>query len=103
MQPLSNINLPGGGAADLYLYDLLEFIRYHWLHQHQSVNYAIVELIQYRKLIVNFSSLAQFSCTTSVGLQTSQIVLLKLNIIEVYAQNRTPCNSHQSGRGTIGI
>src|SRR5690606_26006739 len=48
--------------------------------------------------------LPQFSCGTSVGLQTSQIVIYEIsNIIEVYIGNRTSCTGWNSGSGVVGI
>ncbi|RZJ36290.1 MAG: hypothetical protein EOO51_02755, partial [Flavobacterium sp.] len=69
-----------------------------------NINYKLVGVAPCRKLIVNFANVPQFSCGNSVGLQTSQVVLYEVsNIIEVYVQNRTPCNSWNSGSGLIGI
>lgn len=69
-----------------------------------SVNWKLVGTYPCRKLIVNFYHLGQFSCSQSVGLQTSQIVLYEVsNIIEVFVQNRTACLSWQNGAGVIGL
>ncbi|HQW69517.1 MAG TPA: hypothetical protein PLH25_07605, partial [Flavobacterium sp.] len=69
----------------------------------RSVNYQLVGQYPCRKLIVNFN-LGQFNCGYDNGEQASQIVLYEVsNIIEVYVKNRTSCDSHQGGRGVIGI
>jgi Secretion system C-terminal sorting domain len=69
-----------------------------------TTNYQVIGTYPCRKFIVNFTNLPQFACGNSVGLQTSQIVLYEVsNIIEIYIQNRTPCNTWQNGVGVIGI
>lgn len=69
----------------------------------KSVNYQVIGTYPCRKLIVNFN-LGQFQCGYDNGEQSSQIVLYEIsNIIEVYIKNRTPCYSHQAGRGVVGI
>ncbi|MEZ4838501.1 PKD-like domain-containing protein [Flavobacterium sp.] len=59
-----------------------------------------------RKLIVNFYHFGQFQCGQGVGLQTYQMVLYEVsNIIEVYIESRTPCNTWNTpaGGGVVGI
>ncbi|MBC8882651.1 SprB repeat-containing protein [Flavobacterium piscinae] len=59
-----------------------------------------------RKLIVNFFHFGQFQCGQGVGLQTYQMVLYEVsNIIEVYIESRTPCNTwnNPAGGGVVGI
>ncbi|WP_396151591.1 PKD-like domain-containing protein, partial [Flavobacterium sp.] len=59
-----------------------------------------------RKLIVNFYRFGQFQCGQNVGLQTYQMVLYEVsNIIEVYIESRTPCNTWNNplGGGVVGI
>ncbi|MFY7741763.1 MAG: hypothetical protein ACOVQR_03885, partial [Flavobacterium sp.] len=69
-----------------------------------SINYQLMGSYPCRKLVVNFSNVAQFSCNNNVGLQTSQVVLYEIsNIIEVYVQRRVPCLTWNSGNGLIGI
>jgi large repetitive protein len=69
-----------------------------------SVSWKLTGTYPCRKLIVNFNELGQFNCNQGVGVQTYQIVLYEVsNIIEVYVQRRTPCNSWQNGVGVIGI
>jgi hypothetical protein len=69
----------------------------------KSVNYSVIGQYPCRKLIVNFN-LGQFSCGYTNGEQASQIVLYEIsNIIEVYVKSRSSCDTHQGGRGTIGI
>jgi len=70
----------------------------------QNVNYYIGGTAPYRYFVVNFNELPTFSCGTSAGLQTSQVVLYETtNVIDVYVLKRTPCNSWNGGRGVIGI
>ena len=69
-----------------------------------SVNWKLTGIYPCRKLIVNYSNIAQYSCGNSVGLQTSQIVLYEVsNIIEVYIQRRQSCTAWNSGSGVVGI
>lgn len=69
-----------------------------------SVNFKLMGTYPCRKLVVNFYHLGQHQCNQEAGLQTSQIVLYEVsNIIEVYIQNRTQCDSWQNGDGVIGI
>lgn len=77
-------------------------------HFVQNVNYRLLDTNQYaapnRVFVVNFNELPQFSCGTSVGLQTSQIILHEgSNIIEVLVMRRTACTTWNSGSGVIGI
>ncbi|MDX9791132.1 MAG: fibronectin type III domain-containing protein, partial [Candidatus Kapabacteria bacterium] len=73
------------------------------------INYQVLGTYPCRALVVNFYELPQFNCGSSVGLQTSQIVIYEIsNIIEVYIGNRTPCMSWPSfsglpGQGVVGI
>ncbi|MGQ2982745.1 MAG: hypothetical protein ACT6R6_15420, partial [Flavobacterium sp.] len=71
-----------------------------------NINYQLLGEYPCRTLVVNFSQVAQYNCTSNatVGAQTSQIVLYETtNVIEVYVQRRVPCTSWQSGAGLIGI
>ncbi|WP_139149771.1 fibronectin type III domain-containing protein [Flavobacterium caeni] len=69
-----------------------------------SINYQILGTAPCRAFVVNYYQVGQFSCGTSVGLQTSQIVLYETsNIIEVYVQDRTVCSTWNSGSGVIGL
>ncbi|RZJ35174.1 MAG: T9SS type B sorting domain-containing protein [Flavobacterium sp.] len=69
-----------------------------------NINYQILGTAPCRTFVVNYYQNAQFSCGTSVGLQTSQIVLYETsNIIDVYVKDRTSCTSWNSGSGLIGI
>ncbi len=69
-----------------------------------SINYQVLGTYPCRALVVNYYQVPQFSCGTSVGLQTSQIVIYEIsNVIEVYVENRTPCTQWQQGVGVIGI
>lgn len=74
----------------------------------QNVNYYILDAganaAPNRVFIANFNQLPQFQCNSSVGLQTSQIVLHEgTNIIEVFVQNRTSCTTWNAGAGVIGL
>ncbi|MBC7606761.1 MAG: fibronectin type III domain-containing protein [Burkholderiales bacterium] len=69
-----------------------------------NINYQILGTAPCRTFVVNFYQVAQFSCGSSVGLQTSQVVLYETsNIVEVYVQDRTSCTTWNSGSGLIGI
>ncbi|MFT3794456.1 fibronectin type III domain-containing protein [Flavobacterium sp.] len=69
-----------------------------------SINYQVLGTAPCRSFVVNYYQVAQFSCGTTVGLQTSQIVLYETsNIVEVYVQDRTVCTGWNSGSGVIGI
>ena len=69
-----------------------------------SINYQVLGTAPCRAFVVNYYNVAQFSCGTAVGLQTSQIVLYETsNVIEVYVQDRTTCAGWNGGRGLIGI
>lgn len=74
----------------------------------QNVNYYLLDsglnAAPNRVFVVNFNELPQFQCNSSVGLQTSQVVIYETtNIIDIYVKNRTACSSWNSGSGLIGI
>lgn len=74
----------------------------------QNVNYYVldtgVNAAPNRVFVANFNELPQFQCNSSVGLQTSQIVLYEsTNVIEVYINRRTSCTAWNSGSGVVGI
>lgn len=70
----------------------------------RSINYQVLGEAPCRTFVLNFLNIAQFSCGTNVGLQTSQIVLYETsNIIEVYVKDRTACTGWNEGSGVIGI
>jgi len=70
----------------------------------RSINYQVLGVAPCRAFVVNYYNVGQFSCGTGVGLQTSQIVLYETsNIIEVYVQDRTACETWNEGSGVIGI
>ena len=74
----------------------------------QNVNYYIlntgVNAAPNRVFVANFNELPQYQCNSSVGLQSSQIILYEgTNTIDVLVKNRTSCTSWNSGSGLIGI
>lgn len=74
----------------------------------QNVNYYLIDTGIYaapnRAFIINFNQLPLYNCGTSLGLQTSQIIIHEgTNIIDVYVQNRDACTAWNSGSGLIGI
>jgi len=74
----------------------------------QKVNYYVldtgVNAAPNRVFVANFNELPQFQCHANNGVQTSQIVLHEgTNIIEVFVNKRTPCNTWQNGVGVIGV
>ena len=70
----------------------------------QNINYYVANIEPYRVFVINFNELPQYVCGTSVGLQTSQIVLYETtNVIEVYVGRRAACPNWNSGSGLIGV
>ncbi|MGH2666680.1 T9SS type A sorting domain-containing protein [Flavobacterium sp.] len=70
----------------------------------QNVNYYITGTAPNRIFIANFNQLPQYSCGSSVGLQTSQVLLYETtNVIDILISKRTPCSSWQGGAGVVGI
>ncbi|WP_309642117.1 T9SS type A sorting domain-containing protein [Flavobacterium sp.] len=74
----------------------------------QNVNYYVldtgVNMAPNRVFVVNFNELPMYQCNTSIGLQTSQIVIHETtNIIDILVKSRTACTSWNSGSGLIGI
>lgn len=70
----------------------------------KSINYQIMGTYPCRTLVFNMYEIGQWSCHTRVGTQTSQMVIYEgTNVIEVYVHKRTPCTTHNSGSGVIGI
>ncbi|MFY8186998.1 MAG: fibronectin type III domain-containing protein, partial [Flavobacterium sp.] len=71
-----------------------------------NINYQVLGSYPCRALVVNFSEVAQFSCSADalIGPQTSQIVIYEIsNIVEVYIQRRVPCTTWQNGVGVVGL
>lgn len=69
-----------------------------------SISYELIGEEPCRTLAFSMKNLGQFSCGTSVGPQTYNMVIYETtNIIEVYVENRTPCTSWNNGYGIIGI
>jgi hypothetical protein len=74
----------------------------------QNVNYYILDTganaSPNRVFVINFNELPQYQCNTSVGFQTSQIVLYEsTNIIDIYVKSRNACTTWNAGSGLIGI
>lgn len=74
----------------------------------QNVNYYVLDVgvnaAPNRVFVANFNELPMYQCSTTVGLQTSQIVIHETtNIIEVFVKNRTACTVWNSGNGVIGL
>ena len=69
-----------------------------------TINYQVLGTAPCRTFVLNFVNIAQYSCGTSVGLQTSQMVLYETsNNMEVYVKDRTSCTTWNDGSGVIGI
>ncbi len=69
-----------------------------------SINYELIGSYPCRMLVFNMYKLGQFSCNTSVGEQTYQMILYETtNAIDVFVKDRTPCNDWMNGNGVIGI
>src|SRR5690606_9007460 len=69
-----------------------------------QISYEVVGEYPCRMLVFNIYEIGQFSCNQTVGTQTSQVVIYEgTNIIDVYVEKRTPCLTHNSGSGLIGI
>ncbi len=57
-----------------------------------------------RVFVINFNELPQFQCGSTVGLQSSQIVLHEAtNEIEIFVKKRSACNAWNFGNGLLGI
>jgi hypothetical protein len=74
----------------------------------QNVNYYVldtgVNVAPNRVFVINFNELPQFQCNSSVGLQSSQIVLHETtNIIDINIKNRSECSVWNGGFGLVGI
>lgn len=70
----------------------------------QNINYYVTGTYPNRAFVLNTSEIPQFSCGTSVGLQTYQIILYETtNTIDVLVNKRTPCPGWNGGRGLIGL
>ncbi len=74
----------------------------------QNVNYYVLDtgenVAPNRVFVINFNELPQFQCNSSVGLQTSQIVIHETtNIIDIYIKNRSVCATWNGGLGLVGI
>jgi gliding motility-associated-like protein len=70
----------------------------------QNINYYVTGTYPNRAFVLNTSEIPQFSCNTSVGLQTYQIILYETtNTIDVLVNKRTPCTGWNGGRGVIGV
>ena len=71
-----------------------------------EIYYQVLGSYPCRALVVSYYEVPQFSCgyNAAEGGETSQIVLYEVtNTIEVYVQNRIPCDGWQGGVGVIGI
>ena len=67
-----------------------------------GINYITYGTAPNRVFVVNFYSVAMFSCTTSLA--TQQLVLYEgSNAIDVYIENKPLCSSWNSGNATLGI
>lgn len=74
----------------------------------QNVNYFVLEtgvnVAPNRVFVINFNELPQFQCNTTVGLQTSQIIIHETTgIIDILVKNRSACTTWNGGLGLIGI
>ncbi|SHJ17102.1 hypothetical protein SAMN05444363_2856, partial [Flavobacterium terrae] len=70
----------------------------------QNINYYVTGTYPNRAFVLNTSEIPQYSCNTSVGLQTYQIILYETtNTIDVLVNKRTACTSWNGGRGVIGL
>ena len=74
----------------------------------QNVNYYVLDtgenVAPNRVFVINFNELPQYQCNSSVGLQTSQIVIHETtNIIDLYIKNRSVCSTWNGGLGLVGI
>ncbi|MDI9311361.1 MAG: hypothetical protein QM535_14210, partial [Limnohabitans sp.] len=70
----------------------------------QCVNYYITGTAPNRVFVANFNQLPLFSCNSSMGMQTSQVILYETtNAIDVLVTRRTSCTSWNGGLGVIGI
>ncbi len=57
-----------------------------------------------RVYVINFNELPQYQCGSTVGFQSSQIVLHEAtNEIEILVKKRSVCNTWNLGNGVIGI
>jgi len=69
-----------------------------------SINYEVLGTYPCRAFVFNIYKLAAYGTQCTTQLQTNQVVLYEgSNIIDVYVESRTPCPSHNSGSGLIGI
>ena len=70
----------------------------------QNVNYLIFGVYPNRALVINFSEQPLFHCNSTIGLQTSQVVLYETsNKIDVFVKNRSACTTWNGGKGLLGI
>ena len=67
-----------------------------------DINYAVLGNFPCRTFVINFDSVAHFSCNNLST--TQQIVLYETtNVIEVYIENKPTCSTWNSGNALIGI
>ncbi len=70
----------------------------------QNINYYVTGTYPNRAFVLNTAEIPQYSCNTSVGLQTYQIILYETtNTIDVLVNKRTACTGWNGGRGVIGL
>ena len=74
----------------------------------QNVNYYVLDtgthVAPNRVFVINFNELPQYQCNSSVGLQSSQIVIHETtNIIDINIKSRSACSTWNGGLGLVGI
>lgn len=68
-----------------------------------TASYGVTGTAPYRKFIVQYCSLAYYSCGAAIGFSGQVVLFETTNVIEMHIMNKPTCSGWNGGRATEGI